>query len=159
LKDTETEFAISLTELRIRKKTVAINYTDMQTARKRFVGGYWHKLEKIYRKLGMEREAYHGGDFNGVDCRHLMAKANLFYELWLELVLETHHDPIQSTVTVDELHQRMQQYPDLLGKLDVVFSIVCGVNFLLPTPEEIQTLKTVIEATHVLWLQCDSHEK
>jgi hypothetical protein len=155
LKDTETEFAILLTELRIRKKTATINYRDMQTARKRFLGGYWHKLEKIYRKLGMEREAYHGGDFNGVDCRPLMAKANLFYELWLELVLET-HDPIQSTITIDELHQRMQQYRDLLGKLDAVFSIVRGVNFLLPTPEEIQTLKTVIEDdARVLWLQCD----
>jgi hypothetical protein len=154
LKDTKTEFAISLTELRIRKKTATINYTDMQTPRKRFVGGYWHKLEKIYRKLGMEQEAYHGGDFNGVDCRRLMAKANLFYELWLELVLEI-HDTIQSTITVDELHQRMQQYRDLLGKLDVVFLIVRGVDFLLPTPEDIQTLKAVIEAARVLWLQCD----
>jgi hypothetical protein len=106
LKDTETEFAISLTELRICKKTATIKYTDMQTARKWFVGGYWHKLE--YREFGMEREAYHDGDFNGVDCRRLMAKANLFFELWMDLVLET-HDPNQSTVTVDELHQRMQQ--------------------------------------------------
>ena len=109
LEDTYNEFATSLKDLRLRKNTATINYTDMQTARKRLVGGYWHKLEKIYRKLGMEREAYHGGDFNGVDCRRLMAKVILFYELWLELVLET-HDPILSTVTVAELHQRMEQY-------------------------------------------------
>jgi hypothetical protein len=42
----------------------------------------------------------------------------------------------------------------LLGKLDVIFSMVCGVDLLLPTPEEIETLKTVIEAARVLWLQC-----
>jgi hypothetical protein len=101
----------------------------------------------------MEREAYHGGDFNGVDCRRLMANANRFYDLWLELILET-HDPIQSTVTVDELRERMEQYRDLLGKLDVVFAMVRGVDFLLPTQEEIQTLKTVIEAARVLWLRC-----
>jgi hypothetical protein len=153
LDETFSEFATSLKDLRQRKNTATSNYTDMQTARKRVVGGYWHKLEKIYRKLGMEREAYHGGDFNGVDCRRLMANAIRFYELWLELVLET-HDPTQTTVTVDELRQRMQQYRDLLGKLDVIFSMVRGVDFLLPTPEEIQTLETVIEAARVLWLQC-----
>jgi hypothetical protein len=153
LVDVVTDFDLSLKDLRIRKKNATINYQDMQSARKRIVGGYWHKLEKIYRKLGLEREAYHGGDFNGVDCRRLMAKANQFYDLWKALVLET-HDPMQSTVSVEELEQRMGQYRDLLGKLDVVFSMVRGVDFLLPTPEEIQTLKTVIEGARVLWLQC-----
>jgi hypothetical protein len=61
-----------------------------------------------------------------------MAKANQFYDLWKALVLET-HDPMQSTVSVEELEQRMGQYRDLLGKLDVVFSMVRGVDFLLPT--------------------------
>jgi hypothetical protein len=67
-----------------------------------------------------------------------MGKADRFYELWLELVLEM-HNPTQSTVTINELHQKMQQYRDLLGKLDVIFSMVRGVDCLLPTPEEIQT--------------------
>ena len=64
------------------------------------------------------------------------------------------HDPIVSTVTLDALCERMQQYRDLLGKLDVIFSIVRGVDFLLPTPEEIETLRTVIEAARLLWLAC-----
>jgi hypothetical protein len=151
--DVVKEFDPALKDLRIRKKEATINYQEMQTARKQLVGGYWHKLEKIYRHLGLEREAYHGGDFNGVDCRRLMAKAKKFYDLWLALVLDT-HDPMQSTVSVDELKHRMGQYRDLLGKLDVVFSMVRGVDFLLPNPEAIQTLKTVIEGARVLWLQC-----
>jgi hypothetical protein len=103
------DFDISLKELRIRKSIAATNNADMQTARKRIVGGYWHSLlDKIYQKVGMEREAYHGGDFNGVYCRRLMANANRFYDLWLELILET-HDPIQSTVAVDELRERMER--------------------------------------------------
>jgi hypothetical protein len=99
------------------------------------------------------REACHGGDFNGVDCRRLMATANRFCDLWLELIPET-HDPIQSTVAVDKLRERMEQCQNLLGKLGVMFSMVLGVDFLLPTPEEIETLKTVIEAARVLWLRC-----
>jgi hypothetical protein len=147
------DFDISLKELRIRKSTAATNYADMQTARKWTVGGCLHSLEKMHQKLGMEREGCHGGDFNGVDCRRLMANANRFCDLWLELILET-HDPIQSTVAVDELPERMERHRDLLGKLDVIFSMVRSVDFLLPTPEEIETLKTVIEAARVLWLRC-----
>jgi hypothetical protein len=65
-----------------------------------------------------------------------MAKANRFCDPWLKLVPEL-HDPAQTTVTVDELCQRMQRAtPRFAGKLDAVFSMVSGINFLLPTPED-----------------------
>jgi hypothetical protein len=121
----------------------ATNCADTQTGRKRAaVAGPWHKLEKMHQQLGTEEEVCHGvdchgGDSNDVaDCRPLMAKANRFCDLWLKLVPEL-HDPAQTTVTVDELCQRMQRAtPRFAGKLNAVFSMVSGVNFLLPTPED-----------------------
>ena len=80
-----------------------------------------------------------------------MANANHFCDLWLELILET-HDPIQLTITVDELCERAEQCQDLLGKLDVALAMVHGIDFLLPTPEEIQTLKTATQAAQMSWL-------
>jgi hypothetical protein len=89
----------------------------------------------------MEREAYHGEDYNGEDCRRLICRTVSTSRGWTH---QETHDPTQSTVTINEPTANAQ-YRDSYKKLDVVFSTVRGVDFLLPT-QRIQTLKTVIEA-------------
>ena len=147
--------SLSLKDLRSQKNTATTNCADTQTARKRKIGWLLAQLGENTPKVGNGMRSPPWWRFQWVDCRRLMANASRFHDLWPDLILET-HDPTQSTVTPEELRERMERHRDLLGKLDVVFSmgLVRGVDFLPPTPEEIKTLKMLIEEAQISWLQC-----
>jgi hypothetical protein len=70
-------------EARTRKDVGSKAYNEMQKGRKCELGSYLNRKETIYRKNGMKREHYHGGQFNGVSCRQQMSTATQFCKDWL----------------------------------------------------------------------------
>jgi tetratricopeptide (TPR) repeat protein len=153
LKAWEKETQDDIKDARARLDVARKAYNEMQKDRKCEKGSYLNRKETIYRKNGMKHEHYHGGQFNGVSCRQQMSTAVQFCEDWQELTLYVWSQD-QTNISEAEILQRMEKYKNLLGKLDVVYSTVRGVDGLLPTEAEVVRLAKVVLDAKTLWLDC-----
>ncbi len=106
----------------------------------------------------MKHEHYHGGQFNGVCCRQQMSTATQFCEDWLALALDVWSRE-QTNITEAEILERLGKYENLLGKLDVIYSTVRGVEGLLPTETEVLQLEKVVLDAKTLWIECGFNVK
>jgi hypothetical protein len=140
-------------EAAARKKVAGEAYNEMQKNRKSEKGSYLNRKETIYRKNGMKHEHYHGGQFNGVSCRQQMSTATQFCKDWVELALDVWGRE-QTNISEAEILARFSKYENLLGKLDVIYSTVRGVEGLLPTEAEVLRLEKVIADAKSLWIEC-----
>jgi hypothetical protein len=145
-------------EAKARKEVGSKAYNEMQKDRKCEKGSYLNRKETIYRKNGMKHEHYHGGQFNGVSCRQQMSTATQFCEDWLKLVLDVWSRE-QTNISEAGILERIDKYKNLLGKLDVVYSTVRGVEGLLPTEAEVLQLEKVVLDAKTLWIECGFNVK
>jgi hypothetical protein len=106
------------------------------------VGGYHSKLEKIYKRHNISREYYHGGKFNGVNCIRLMGKS--------ESIFEKRDD---SLATVNAINSKCEQFRELFGNQDAIWSSVRGVQGLLPSDAELDDLEQALKHGKKLWIE------
>jgi hypothetical protein len=154
LKDADND----IKEAKARKDVGSKAYNEMQKERKCEKGSYLNRKETIYRENGMKHEHYHGGQFNGVSCRQQMSAATQFCEDWLELLLDVWSRE-QTNISEAGILERIDKYKNLLGKLDVVYSTVRGVEGLLPTEAEVLQLEKVVLDAKTLWIECGFNVK
>jgi hypothetical protein len=60
----------------------------------------------------------------------------------------------QTDISEDQILERLEKYKNLLGKLDVIYSTVRGVDGLFPTEEEVLQLEKVVLDAKTLWTEC-----
>lgn len=114
------------------------------------------KFEVVFRQNGVQREHYHGGKFNGVNCIRIMGKSK---ELFLgtedakpgflqKCLLAKCNTTTDGTITAT-----CQDYCRLLGLLDAIWSTVRGIDAgLLPSGEQKATLADALAKAKALWL-------
>jgi hypothetical protein len=139
-------------------RTKAI-YSDMIQRHNAKQSSLKQKLEEVYRQNGIKREHYHGGKFNGVNCIRVMEKAELI------LLQGNDNSPAflqhcialkEATVTVETIQNKLTDFSKMLGILDAIWSSVRGVDCgLLPSPQQLQTLKTLLQEGKALWLKME----
>jgi hypothetical protein len=133
-----------------------ILYTEMIQTHNAKKTSLTQLFENVYRKNGITREHYHGGKFNGVNCIRIMEKAS-------SLLLGDGNSPgllqlcIESkvaTIEVGVIESHMKDYCRLLGLLDGIWSSVRGIDAgLLPTPQQLGSLKLMLREGKAMWLQ------
>jgi hypothetical protein len=116
------------------------------------------KFEVVYRKNGVKREHYHGGKFNGVNCIHIMDACSTVFigsdegddavEGFLQKCLQCK----VATISEQDVKDKCQQYSRLLGLLDAIWSRVRGIDGLLPTAAQIDSLAAALQEAKALWL-------
>jgi hypothetical protein len=71
-------------------------YEKMIRSYSRTAGSFTSRLEATYRALGISREYYHGGKFNGVNCIRIMDQSTNIFKHPTTLLLEM-RDPTLET--------------------------------------------------------------
>jgi hypothetical protein len=138
-------------DAKVQKDDAGKAYNEIQKDQECEQGSYLNSKETIYLKNGMKHEHYRGGQFNGVSCQQQMSTATQFCEDWQELMLDV-WNCYQTNILEAEILGRMEKYKNLLGKLDVVYSIVRGVDGLLPMETEVlHFAKVVSDAQTLYW--------
>lgn len=78
------------------------------------------KIEDVFKKRHAQRQAYHGGDFNGVDIRRIMADAEKIFEEIGEVLVR--NGRAVRVMTGRHVRERCRDYGDLMTLLDGAFS-------------------------------------
>jgi hypothetical protein len=115
------------------------------------------QFEAVYRKNGITREHYHGGKFNGVNCIRIMEQSAPLLlgnedneQGFLQLCIKSKLANVDDAV----LESKMKDYCRLLGILDAIWSSVRGIDSgLLPTQQQLDSLKTSLQEGKALWLE------
>ena len=109
------------------------------------------KLEATYQLVGISREYYHGGKFNGVNCIQIMDKSKEIFDKTGSLLAEL-HDPALGTI--QGIQKSVKDYKNLMGCLDAIWLAVCGLDLgLLPTAADLVFLKKAIAEGKRRWLE------
>jgi hypothetical protein len=102
-------------------------FDKMISSHCRQADSFTSKLEATYRLLGISREYYHGGKFNGVNCIRIMNKTDDIFDNAGTLLTEMHDPALETT---EGIQQTVEDYKNLMGCLD---SAVRGLDLgLLP---------------------------
>jgi hypothetical protein len=88
-------------------------------------GSFTSRLEATYRFLGISREYYHGGKFNGVNCIRIMDRSKELFDGDAALLLEMRDPTLE---TREALQKTVQAHSKLLGCLDAIWSAVSGLR-------------------------------
>jgi hypothetical protein len=126
-------------------------FDKMISSHCRQADSFTSKLEATYRLLGISREYYHGGKFNGVNCIQIMDKSDdIFYNAGTLLI--NLHDP--ALETAKGIQQTVKDYKNLMGCLDAIWPAVRGLDLgLLPTPADLVFLEKAIAEGKRRWLE------
>jgi len=103
----------------------------------------------IFRAQKIQKEHYHGGKYNGVNCIKIMAKAKALFEDF-SLAIKMKKVP-----TIDDavVETKCTQFAKLLGLLDAIWSNVRGMDAgLLPTEVQLEYLEKALTEGKLLWL-------
>jgi hypothetical protein len=82
------------------------------------------QFEKVLGKYNTKREAYHGGDFNGVSCRKLVANI-------VEIMLEFHAIVMQgndASCSDDEANKMCNGFLAVCGLIEAAFSALLVID-------------------------------
>jgi hypothetical protein len=102
------------------------------------------QFEKVLRKYNAKREAYHGGDFNGVSCRKLVANI-------VEIMLEFHVIIMQekdASCSDDEANKMCNGFLAVCGLIDAAFSALLVID---PTGSEILDAENKVKKLMKEW--------
>ena len=139
------------------EKIAKNNYEEMIAKHNAKIASVTQRFEDVYRSLGIKREHYHGGKFNGVNSIRIMSKAEeLFVGSdtsigFLQRLLQEKAPHI----TDECVAKRCQEYADLMGVLDAIWSSVRGIDSgLLPSEEQLAQLEKAINKAKQLWITC-----
>ena len=134
-----------LETLKKKRKTTKEQLQEFRRARKRNEDGIEKLIADIYHDYHIEREAYHGGDFNGVCIRRWMAQAeDILKRISTLLKAEKREDSVSDEV-IDE---RTDAYAVLLTCLDGAFSVLRSKN---PGLAEVETATASIQSSMNRW--------
>jgi hypothetical protein len=90
-------------------------------SRCRIVDSATSKLEATYRLIGISREYYHGGKFNGVNCIQIMDKLNKIFDKAGMLLDEMHDTALE---TIKGIQKTVEDCKNLMGCLETIWSAV-----------------------------------
>ena len=126
-------------------------YEKMIRSHSRRAGSFTTRLEATYRALGISREYYHGGKFNGVNCIRIMEQSTNIFDNATTLLLEMRDPALE---TVENIQQTSENYSKLLGCLDAIWANVHGLESgLLPSDDQLAFLETAISEGKKRWLE------
>jgi hypothetical protein len=126
-------------------------FDKMISSHCRQADSFTSKLEATYRLLGISREYYHGGKFNGVNCIRIMNKTDDIFDNAGTLLAEMHDPALETTKGIQ---QTVEDYKNLMGCLNAIWSAVCGLGLgLLPTPADLVFLEKAIAEGKRRWLE------
>ena len=106
--------------------------------------GLKNLISKIWKQYHIVREAYHGGDFNGVCVRRFMASANKNMEE-IAAVLKQESKGHVSNAEIDRI---CAQYADLFTCMDGAFSALRTEN---PTCQDVDKAREFVTKTMERW--------
>jgi hypothetical protein len=105
------------------------NVENLQVQRGKPESSLIADIELLLEKYSIQREAYHGGNFNGVCCRRLVGNTqNIFNEL--RALMSTKKDDRCEDRLIDEKLEKMEL---ISGLLDAAFA---HLNISYPNGEE-----------------------
>jgi hypothetical protein len=84
----------------------------------------------VLEKYGAKREAYHGGDFNGVSCRHLVANISAIMEEFHPILLRE-----KEVMCLDEEANEMCN--PFLSLCGLIYGAFSSLLIIAPTESEI----------------------
>jgi hypothetical protein len=126
-------------------------FDKMISSHCRQADSFTSRLEATYRILGISREYYHGGKFNGVNCIRIMDKSDAIFDNAGTLLIEMHDPALE---TAEGIQQTVTDYKNLMGCLDAIWSTVRGLDLgLLPTPADLVFLEKAIAEGKRRWLE------
>lgn len=130
-------------------------YNDMQKEIGRREGGIIDRQEYVFKRIGMKHEAYFAGKLNGNNVRIQMERSTQFFDLLEPHVLDV-YDEENADVSQVKVFRHIQNFRQLLGLLDALFSHIRGVQTgILPSDDEISQLSTIVDNAKSWWLKCN----
>lgn len=87
------------------------------------------EIEMFLETFKVSRAAYHGGDFNGVSCRRLVANAHPISDELRQILIRKKNEACEDTT----IHKKMEDLESIMGLLDATFAYL---NVSHPTQEE-----------------------
>lgn len=115
-------------------------------------------FETIFSIMGIKREHYHGGKFNGVNCIRIMEKATQLFvgdsvsqsPSFQSKILENR----APSITEDAVASKCADFAKLMGILDAIWSSVRGIECgLLPSNQQLQLLERAVTEGKQQWLK------
>lgn len=138
------KLADDILKLRMRKKKNLEKLREYRKARKRTENGIEHAINKIVHLYKIVREAYHGGAFNGVCIRRLMADATKIIDLIKDLLLTES----KGHVSNETIAKVCDDHAKLLTCLDGAFSALRKED---PTFADIEKAKQLVLKSMERW--------
>ena len=98
----------------------------------------------MLKKYGASREAYHGGDFNGVSCRCIAQSAKAIFQELKVVLTEKKREGAPEEYIVETL----DNIAELVGIIDAAMA---ALMVIFPTQEEREKARFLCTKAMMLW--------
>ena len=143
-------------EAKSAERRARINHHEMVEQHNARLHSLSQGFDVIFRSHKTKKEHCHGGKCNGVNCMRIMEKASVLLDEFAVLI-KTKKIP---TKTDAEIDSNCQQFANLLGTLDAIWSSVRGTDSgLLPADVQLEHLKKSLHDGKELWLSMGTKTK
>jgi len=146
------EAKVTLAEAKAEQSKAKVVFDEMVKRHNSRLFSLSQTYDTIFRNNKIQKEHYHGGKYNGVNCIKIMEKADLLFEAFRVSLKEKKVHAV-SDETID---LKCDLFARMFGLLDAIWSNVRGIDAgLLPTAQQIQHLRSATVEAKTVWLQMD----
>ena len=140
MENSKTELQLSRIALKEKKELVQ----ELRKARGRPPESAFASFEKVLKKYGASREAYHGGDFNGVSCRCIAQSAKAIFQELKVVLIEKKREGAPEEYIIETLGN----IAELVGIIDAAMA---ALMVIFPTQEEREKARFLCTKAMMLW--------